>query len=76
MHETDLYGPIRDYLVTLGYDVQGEVKGCDIAARKGDDLIDRAQAQFQHQAPDPGHGPPTDHRFGIRSTAGDGQARA
>ena len=39
MRETDLYGPIRDYLVAQGYDVQGEVKGCDIAARKGDDLI-------------------------------------
>jgi len=34
-----MYGPIRDYLVELGYDVQGEVGRCDIAARKGDDLI-------------------------------------
>ena len=39
MRETDLYGPIRDHLVAQGYDVQGEVKDCDIVARKGDDLI-------------------------------------
>jgi hypothetical protein len=39
MRETDLYDPIRDYLVAQGYEVQGEVKGCDIAALKGDDLI-------------------------------------
>lgn len=39
MRETDLYGPIRDYLVAQGYEVQGEVRDCDIVARKGDDLI-------------------------------------
>ena len=37
--ETDLYGPIRDYLVANGYAVQAEVKHCDVTARKGDDLI-------------------------------------
>ena len=39
IRETDLYAPIRDYLVAQGYEVQGEVKGCDITALKGDDLI-------------------------------------
>ena len=39
LRETDLYEPIRDYLVAQGYAVQGEVKDCDVTARKGDDLI-------------------------------------
>jgi hypothetical protein len=39
LKETELYEPIRDYLVARGYSVHGEVKDCDIAARKGDDLI-------------------------------------
>jgi hypothetical protein len=37
--ETDLYRPIRDYLIAQGYTVRSEVHGCDIAATKGDDLI-------------------------------------
>lgn len=37
--ETDLYEPVRDYLVEQGYTVRSEVLGCDIAATKGDDLI-------------------------------------
>ncbi len=39
IRESDLYGPIRDYLVAQGYTVRGEVKDCDITAVKGDDLI-------------------------------------
>jgi hypothetical protein len=39
IRETELYGPVRDYLVAQGYTVRGEVKGCDITAVKGDDLI-------------------------------------
>lgn len=39
LRESDLYKPVRDYLVANGYIVQAEVKGCDIAAVKGDDLI-------------------------------------
>jgi hypothetical protein len=39
IHETDLYGPIREYLDSLGYKVQGEVNGCDLVAVKGDELI-------------------------------------
>ncbi len=37
--ESDLHDPIRDYLVIQGYVVQGEVKNCDMVARKGDDLV-------------------------------------
>jgi hypothetical protein len=37
--ESDLYAPLRDYLVAQGYAVQGEVKRCDVVARKDDDLI-------------------------------------
>lgn len=39
LRETDLYGPLRDYLVGNGYTVRSEVKGCDVAATKGDELI-------------------------------------
>lgn len=37
--ESDLYGPVRDYLEHLGYEVKGEVKDCDIAALRGGELI-------------------------------------
>ncbi len=37
--ETDLYPPLRDYLTAQGYTVRGEVKHCDLAAVKGEDLI-------------------------------------
>ena len=39
VRESDLYAPLRDYLVAQGYAVQGEVKRCDVVARKDDDLI-------------------------------------
>ncbi len=37
--ETDLYGPVRDYLAERGYRVRGEVDHCDLAATKDGDLI-------------------------------------
>lgn len=37
--ESDLYRPIHDYLVAQGYTVRGEVKDCDVAATRGDDLV-------------------------------------
>jgi hypothetical protein len=37
--ETDLHGPISDYLVAQGYTVRSEVADCDITATKGDELI-------------------------------------
>lgn len=37
--EMDLYNPIYEYLTKQGYIVRGEVKDCDIAAIKGEELI-------------------------------------
>lgn len=37
--ESGLYGPVRDYLEKLGYEVKGEVKDCDITAMRDGELI-------------------------------------
>ncbi len=37
--ETDLYEPLRNWLEEAGYVVRSEVKGCDIAAVRGEELI-------------------------------------
>ena len=37
--ESDMYGPVRDWLLAQGYTIRGEVKDCDIAARKDDGLV-------------------------------------
>lgn len=37
--ETDLYGPIRDFLTDQGYTVRSEVKDCDVAAWKDGQLL-------------------------------------
>ena len=37
--ESDLFQPISEYLTELGYNVKGEVKGCDITAVKDEQLI-------------------------------------
>ncbi len=37
--EQDLYAPVRDYLVALGYSVRGEVQHCDLCAIRGDELL-------------------------------------
>ncbi|WP_110609439.1 DUF2161 domain-containing phosphodiesterase [Salipaludibacillus keqinensis] len=39
LQESDLYKPIQTHLVREGYDVYGEVKDCDMAAVKDDDLL-------------------------------------
>ncbi len=39
MRETDLYEPVRDWLMKSGWTVRAEVKGCDIAAMDGDRLV-------------------------------------
>lgn len=39
LRESDLYGPVRQYLEGLGYQVKGEVKSCDIAALRDGELI-------------------------------------
>lgn len=37
--ESDLYGPVKDYLESLGYEVKGEVKDCDLTAMRDGELI-------------------------------------
>jgi len=37
--ETDLYGPVRAFLERRGYTVHSEVLGCDVAGRRGEDLV-------------------------------------
>jgi hypothetical protein len=37
--ERDLYGPVKDYLEALGYEVKGEVKSCDLTAMRDGELI-------------------------------------
>ena len=39
LSESELYPPVRDYLVSLGYDVKGEVCDCDVAAVRDGELI-------------------------------------
>ena len=39
LKETDLYPPLKDWLTAVGYTVHGEVGGCDLAARRGDELV-------------------------------------
>ncbi|MFH1005978.1 MAG: DUF2161 family putative PD-(D/E)XK-type phosphodiesterase [Candidatus Latescibacterota bacterium] len=39
IQESDLYLPIKEYLEQQGYAIYGEVKNCDITARKDDELI-------------------------------------
>jgi len=36
--ETALYPPLRDYLVSQGYEVRAEVDGCDVVAIKNDEV--------------------------------------
>ena len=37
MKETDLYPPVKAFLEAQGYEVKGEVRGCDVVARRGED---------------------------------------
>jgi len=39
MKETDLYAPIKKFLVAQGYEVKAEVKDCDLVAVRGDDPV-------------------------------------
>jgi hypothetical protein len=39
MRETDLYEPVKSYFSGLGYVVNSEVKGCDVAAVKEGELV-------------------------------------
>jgi hypothetical protein len=35
--EAALYAPVREFLEGQGYEVKGEVRGCDVVARRGDE---------------------------------------
>lgn len=37
--ETDLYDPMKRFLESQGYEVKGEVKGCDMLAVRGDEVV-------------------------------------
>ncbi len=39
MKESELYPPLRAYLEAQGYRVHSEVRGCDLVARRGEELI-------------------------------------
>jgi len=39
MKESDLYQPIKNHLQKLGYEVKGEIKNCDIVAKKAEQYI-------------------------------------
>lgn len=39
IYEADLYAPVQDYFLSLGYQVQAEVKDCDVVAFKDDKLL-------------------------------------
>jgi hypothetical protein len=37
--ETSLYLPVKRFLETLGFDVKGEICGCDVVAIRGEELV-------------------------------------
>src|SRR5438105_2821911 len=37
--EAALYAPVKRFLERLGYEVKGEVRGCDLVARRGDEPL-------------------------------------
>ena len=71
--EQDLYEPVKRFLEDLGYEVKGEVRGCDVVAvRRGDDQRrdraadrGRAQAGLHPRLRAAGHRPARGHRPGL-----------
>ena len=39
LRETALYAPVKAFLESRGYEVKGEVRGCDLVARRGDEPL-------------------------------------
>jgi len=39
LRETALYAPVKAFLERRGYEVKGEVRGCDLVARRGDEPL-------------------------------------
>ena len=37
MRETDLYAPVKAFLEAQGYEVKGEIEGCDVVAVRGEE---------------------------------------
>lgn len=37
MRETDLYAPVKAFLEAQGYEVKGEIEGCDVVAIRGEE---------------------------------------
>lgn len=37
MRETELYPPVKTFLTAQGYEVKGEITGCDLVARRGEE---------------------------------------
>ena len=48
MYETELYAPVKAYLENQGFQVKGEVNGCDVVALRGDEppLIVELKTRF------------------------------
>lgn len=45
--ESDLYPPVFEYFISLGYDVQAEVKSCDLVAKKdGETIVAELKTSF------------------------------
>ncbi|MCB1691498.1 MAG: hypothetical protein KDI19_01970 [Pseudomonadales bacterium] len=39
MRETDLYAPVKVHFEAMGFEVRSEVRGCDVVAQRGDELV-------------------------------------
>lgn len=39
LREIDLYAPVKAFLAAQGYEVKGELRSCDVVARRGDDPV-------------------------------------
>ena len=77
--EAALYGPVKRFLEALGYEVKGEVRGCDLVARRGDEppVIVELKLRFYAGAGAAGHRPAGDERAGLcRGAAPAAVARA
>src|SRR2546430_17449421 len=51
--ETSLYVPVKRFLETLGFDVKGEICGCDLVAIRGEEpplvVIGEMKFGFKHE---------------------------
>ena len=60
--ESDLYAPVKAFLEAQGYEVKGEVTGCDVVATRGGEppVIVELKLAFSSRATPPGHRSPHD----------------